>query len=753
MNTRVSGFREPAPPAFFWPGGIIPAPKRAVYGGRPVALAARGDGRPVCAVSLGRRAAAPELEAAAEWKRHLEALHAGVRVAVLREDETPPASVTLIVMLGTPASHGRLLTLCRRRRLRLGPAEPGREGYRIRFLEAGPPAFILCGGSDPAGCYFGVQSLKQLCTVRPGGIILRRATVDDYPTVPFRGMNLNSPRACACLAAAKLNGWVVNQYHLLHRWKTPPAPYRAYLRRVCREAPRHGAQVLQVVNPLRSPDGGYGGAFKIQCGSNRDIERLYRTLCLSLEAGSRMVMLAFDDHASKINGPASHYILTDPDDRRRFRGDLGRAHAHVAGRIYARLCRDYPGVTLLVCPVYYYLPRGPLHTLGEAYLRTLGRALPPEVGIVWTGNGVRSPDLRRVHLDRYRALIGRKPFFWNNDFNCLHAAPRYLFDPFGAGYFKGLPSSTGHGMMIDYCMEGRTTPGAVAWTAPVKQVMRVALWQVADYMWNPERHEAERSLRRALAAVAGPASVASLLRFRDACGELHDRFVFLRSPQTRVPLDADAVRRMRALLREARAALAEASRRGAPSPLINELNGEWLAPLVRNAGAGRVVRGAKADIPQQTEYGLYLPAPCFPGYAGSRYAGEAVTPVWSWPLPSYLRATRAVFTLAGRPRRAALLCLMGRRDGRFTGVAGDAVRLRLEINGRRVFEGATEFRPDPMLAFAWHVDRTVFRRGRNTLTIANVTPCHQLFYLAWAKLVGLEAGTRSRDDPGMVLQQ
>lgn len=743
---------DPTPDAFFWPGEIIPKPKRAVYSRRAIILTPTDDGRPVCAIILGYQATAPEVEAAAELKLCIQALDANIRPAILK-GETPPATVLTIIVIGTSTSNEQVKTICRRLKLKLTPTDPGREGYRIRFLASGRQTIILCGGSDPTGCYFGVQSLKQLCAVRHGQVVIRPAAVDDYPTFPFRGMNINSPEACRYFMAAKLNGWVVNQYHLLHRWKAPPAPYRAYLRRLCRAAPRHGTGVLQIINPLRSQNGGYGGADKIRCSSEADIKRLYQTMCLSLKGGSRMVMLAFDDHASRLGGPASQYILTDPEDRRRFHGDLGRAHAHVSNRIYARLRRDYPGVTLLVCPAYYWLPRGILREPGEDYLRTLGRALPPEVGMVWTGAGVRSPDLRRAHVKRYSALIARKPFFWNNDFNCLHSVAKYVFDPFGAGYFKNLPSFTGHGIMIDSSMEGRGSPGVVAYGAPAKQVMRVALWQMGDYMWNPEGYEPERSLRRAITAVAGPGSVGSLLRFRDTYRELYDRYMFLRNPKTVVPLDGDALQRMRGLIKDLNEQMAEVARRSNNPALTAELRDEWLAPIIKNACTYPARQRMKAKLTKTTEYGLLFPAESFLGHAGNLYAGEAMTSIFSWPYPPYLRTTRAVFILASKPRRDALLSIKGRRDDRITGTVSDAVALRIRINGHLVFRGATEFRPDPLIVLAWHVNRNVFQRGRNVLAIENITTSHQLFHMAWAKLVGIKTDTRKpHDDAKMILQ-
>ncbi len=745
--------------AFFWPGEILPRPKRADYAGPAVPLEPAGPARPSCVILAGEQAAGAELEAAAELSRRLESLDAGMRAAVRRGHILPEEPATVVV-LGTPASSRLVQDLCRRERLRLTPADPGPEGYRIRFLERGRQTLILCAGSDAAGCYFGAQSLKQLAGVRGGRAVIRRAAVDDVPTYPFRGMDINSRAACPYFAAAKLNGWVVNQYHILHRWKRPPAAYRAYLRGLCREAPRHGARVLQVVNPLRSPGWEYDGAYKIRCSSKADIEAVYRTLCLSLEAGSRMVMLAFDDYTSRPNGPATEYILTHPGDRRQFRGDVGRAHAHVACAIHARLRREYPGVTLLVCPAYYSLPHGVLREAGETYLRTLGRALPPEVGIVWTGPGVLSPDLRREHADRFRALVGRPPFFWNNDLNVLHRRFLYLFDPFAAGYFKGLPARTGHGIMIDKHMEGRAKSGEVD-DAPVKQVMRVALWQMADYMWNPEAYEPERSLRRALAAVAGPAAVTSLLRVRDLYWELGDRYAGLRSVSSPIPLDREAARLMQTRLADLAAAVTEAERRGAHPALTAELRDEWLAPAQKNAPLYLARQKPRPDLAEPRPYGLFFPAASFLGHMGSRYvekfmfgespadgyeSGVPITTLNAWPCAASSRAARAVFHLKSRPGADALLSLRARLDDdpMTTSACDTPAALRIRINGRRIFRGAAGFRTDPFLVLVWPVGRTVFRRGRNELEIENITAHHQRVQVAWAKLVGIEPRVLTR---------
>ena len=72
---------------------------------------------------------------------------------------------------------------------------------------------------------------------------------------------------------------------------------------------------------------------------------------------------------------------------------------------------------VILCPTYYsYDPLldSVFGARPEGYLEELGRLLPPEVDVFWTGPGVWSPRYSSEHLEEVTGLLGRKPFLWDN---------------------------------------------------------------------------------------------------------------------------------------------------------------------------------------------------------------------------------------------------------------------------------------------------------------------------------------------------
>ena len=71
----------------------------------------------------------------------------------------------------------------------------------------------------------------------------------------------------------------------------------------------------------------------------------------------------------------------------------------------------------MLCPTYYSDDPLLVKHFGpqpERYLQQLGEALPPEVGIFWTGPKVISPSYPRDHLLEVGARLQRRPLLWDN---------------------------------------------------------------------------------------------------------------------------------------------------------------------------------------------------------------------------------------------------------------------------------------------------------------------------------------------------
>jgi hexosaminidase len=67
------------------------------------------------------------------------------------------------------------------------PAEP--EGYRLDVTDR----IAVVAGTDDAGAFYGLQSLRQLVERSTDGVFVRAATIRDWPLLPFRGVKLYLP--------------------------------------------------------------------------------------------------------------------------------------------------------------------------------------------------------------------------------------------------------------------------------------------------------------------------------------------------------------------------------------------------------------------------------------------------------------------------------------------------------------------------------------------------------------------------------
>ena len=72
---------------------------------------------------------------------------------------------------------------------------------------------------------------------------------------------------------------------------------------------------------------------------------------------------------------------------------------------------------VIMCPTYYSftpLLEKLFGTMPKNYWQDLGKALPEEVDIFWTGEDICSSSYTESHIEEVIALFGRKPFLWDN---------------------------------------------------------------------------------------------------------------------------------------------------------------------------------------------------------------------------------------------------------------------------------------------------------------------------------------------------
>jgi hypothetical protein len=468
-------------------GRVIPAPRFLEERGAPIPI------RALC-LDLPKSPPAPLADRAAAFARRLNDL--GARVAA--HGEACDARVRV-----EPPHGGREEASVRA----LARAE-GPEGYAIAttLAPAARPSFVLAG-ADARGAAYAVETLRQLLREGPrGGAALRAVTVRDRPA--FRGRPISEAdtgaagarrarEASRWAAEAKLNRIYLNYPIFTPRWWEPPRAARALVASLAERARETGLYDLGVLfNPyFQRSDPAIRDTFQVSRAS--DVNVLWESVRAALDAGARIIALCADDFTPSYGRERLEYALTDRDDRRRF-GSIARAHVTLVRSIRERIRARAPGAALLFVPPWYNEVFRELGGgYGEDYLEDIGRDLPRDVGIVWTGPAVRSLAVDGLSVGRFSGAVGRRPIvLWDNTLYAIELSPYYgesperaplasFFEPFAIESDDLSEASFRGEIYVNGQSGGR---------------YRVKLMTVADFLWNPDAYDPDRSLWRAMKA-------------------------------------------------------------------------------------------------------------------------------------------------------------------------------------------------------------------------------------------------------------
>ncbi len=173
--------------------------------------------------------------------------------------------------------------------------------------------------------------------------------------------------------------------------------------------------------------------------------------------------------------------LQDPQDKAQFK-TLAQAHIYLTNKLYKHLKERSAANRLVLTPTTYTNEWG-----SRDYIQELGAGVDPGVSIVWTGTKVFSPTITVEQAREWGGYIHRKPLVWDN-FPVNDGTPwcRYL-GPL-PGRAPDLPSVL-RGLFSNPMGQAHAS--------------MIPLQTVADYLWNPEAYDQERSETHAVVSQYG----------------------------------------------------------------------------------------------------------------------------------------------------------------------------------------------------------------------------------------------------------
>lgn len=349
------------------------------------------------------------------------------------------------------------------------------EGYYLEITDKG----AVIAGADEAGLFYGVQTF--LASIAAGK--LERATVSDWPDVPFRGTVegfYGTPWSHAARLSQiefygrnKMNVYIYgpkdDPYHRDHWREAYPAEEARRIQELNEHARQWGVNFYWAIHP--------GVDIK---WTAEDRDNLVNKLEKMYALGIRSFAVFFDDiwgEGTKADKQAE--LLNYVDD------NFIRRHKDIA--------------PLIMCPTEYNRAWA---NDERGYLRTLGTKMNKDVQVMWTGNSVVH-CIDKESMEWINSRIDRKAYIWWNfpvsDFVRDHIL-------LGPAYGNGLDIASDLSGFVSNPMEHA-------------EASKISLYGIADYTWNMEAYDADRDWEKGLHAVL-PDNYGALRTFALYCKDL-----------------------------------------------------------------------------------------------------------------------------------------------------------------------------------------------------------------------------------------
>ena len=368
------------------------------------------------------------------------------RVALDRPAEFDPDARRVLGESFLPDIHARFKVKWRK-----DPSLP-KEGYTL-ILRANE---VLLSASEGRGFFYAVQTLRQLLASKRFSPV----AIKDWPAIPFRGSVegfYGKPWSFEARKSqfrfygqVKMNTYIYgpkdDPFHgFSNRWREPyPPAEAAKIAELVKVARENKVNFVWAVHPGRD----------IQWRDDSDIRACIAKFEKMYDLGVRSFAVFFDD----IGGE----------------GARAEKQVQLLNTVNREFVRKRGDVTpLLLCPTQYNRAWS-----GGNYLETLGKGLDPDVGVMWTGNSVCC-DITRESMEWINARLGRKAYiWWNWPVNDFCRSNLLLGRAYGCS-----PEN------------GPLYAGFVSNPMDRPEASKIGLFGVADYAWNPVKHDPEGAWR------------------------------------------------------------------------------------------------------------------------------------------------------------------------------------------------------------------------------------------------------------------
>ncbi|MDE6428005.1 MAG: beta-N-acetylglucosaminidase domain-containing protein [Muribaculaceae bacterium] len=329
------------------------------------------------------------------------------------------------------------------------------EGYYLNIVS---PNRVIIAGADEAGTFYGVQTFLQLAA--GDSHCVAALEIIDSPAMPKRGViegfygnpwsHNDRLSQFDFYGRNKMNYYIYgpkdDPYHH-SRWYEPyPANKAREMKELVSAAHKNKVKFVWAMHPSNSIETPEDRAKALD-----KFSRMY-------DLGVRDFAIFFDDISAKsVDSQIDYLNFLDRE--------FVKKHSDVGN--------------LIVCPTMYNKAWS-----GGDYLQKMGTGLNPDIEIMWTGNSV-CDMINTEDCQWFTDQTTRLPFIWLNYPVNDYGQHNLLMGPVTGNDREIAP------MVAAFC----SNPMQYA------EASKVALYQLADFAWNPEAYDADRSWLNATAAL------------------------------------------------------------------------------------------------------------------------------------------------------------------------------------------------------------------------------------------------------------
>jgi hyaluronoglucosaminidase len=364
-----------------------------------------------------------------------------------------------------------------------GPAGLPAGGYVLAAGHVAAGDTVVLAGTDAAGTFYAVQTLRQLITHRS----LPAVVVRDWPAMAVRGVieGFYGPSwpddeiasQLRFYGANKLNTFVYsakNDPYLRANWREKyPAPQLSALTTLVTTARSEHVNFVYALSP----------GLSICYSDPADLQALEAKDQQLWDAGVRQFALFFDDIGSGFHCAA---------DNARFGSSpnpLAAAQAFLLNQFVTGFVDTHPGAQELIT-----VPTDYAGDADSAYRQVWKASLNPDVLIYWTGDGVIPRTITAAQAQATAAEFGHQLVVWDN-YPVNDYQPTRLFLGPLVGRAADLASQVA-GLTSNPMQE----PAASS----------IPEFTTADYTWNPAAYDSapDAAWSAGITAYGGPAAAA-----------------------------------------------------------------------------------------------------------------------------------------------------------------------------------------------------------------------------------------------------